>query len=112
MPIEASEICNPGVLRTNSRSFEGTNAMNEDPQLRIVLEQALKRCRAVFPDREITAESSITRDLGLDSLQALELISDIESDVGISIPSELLPQADTVRDLAEMIVRLRAEKGE
>ncbi len=56
---------------------------------------------------EIHADTSLVRDLGLDSLQALELISEIESSFGLNIPSELLPEVDTVRDVARMIVRVK-----
>lgn len=71
------------------------------------LSKILELCAAAHPEASISAESSLTRDLGMDSLQALELISEIETTFGVSIPSEMLPEADTVSDVARLVERVK-----
>jgi acyl carrier protein len=51
------------------------------------------------------------RDLGLDSLQAVEVISEIESALNVSIPSDALPEIDTLSDLAKLVVASKARKA-
>ena len=61
-------------------------------------------------DGGLTANSSIIRDLGLDSLQAIELISEIETGFGVIIPSERLPEIDTLRDVAGIVSEAQLKK--
>lgn len=53
----------------------------------------------------VTLDSSLDRDLGLDSLARVELLARIERAFGITLPEELLATADTPRDLWQAIVR-------
>jgi len=59
----------------------------------------------------LTPDASLIRDLGLDSLQAIELISEIETGFGIIIPSEMLPEIDTLRDLARVVNEAQIKKS-
>ena len=83
--------------------------MEERSDLDEVLGSILRLCRAALPEAEVHAQSSFTRDLGMDSLQALELISDIETEFKIAIPAEALPEADTVEDVAKLVLRFRKQ---
>lgn len=53
----------------------------------------------------ITLDSSLDRDLGLDSLARVELWSRIEQGFAITLPEALLAQAETPRDLWQAILR-------
>ena len=47
----------------------------------------------------ITAEASLTKDLGADSLDAVELILAIEEEYGVEIPDEIAENMKTVGDI-------------
>ena len=49
--------------------------------------------------KKITPESRFREDLGADSLDALELIMDIESDFGIDIPDEDAERFQNINDM-------------
>ncbi|MCL2339618.1 MAG: phosphopantetheine-binding protein [Actinomycetia bacterium] len=56
----------------------------------------------------ITPESNITDDLGLDSLDSVELIIALEDEFHINIESEDAEQLKTVGDVADLVDRLTA----
>jgi acyl carrier protein len=57
-----------------------------------------------FPEKApITAEMHISRDLGLDSLAAMDLLMSLEDRFDISIPLNSLPEVETVGDLVALI---------
>ncbi|MBQ7972258.1 MAG: acyl carrier protein [Lachnospiraceae bacterium] len=58
---------------------------------------------------EITEETSIKDDLGVDSLDLLELIMAFESEYGVEIPPEDLEGVNTVGDIMEYISKKEAE---
>ena len=49
---------------------------------------------------KITMEASIAEDLGIDSLDAVELVMAIEENLGIKIPDEELGNMKYVKDIA------------
>ena len=51
----------------------------------------------------ITLESRITKDLGADSLNILQLLMKIEDDYGIMIPDEELATFETVGDVVRYL---------
>ena len=57
---------------------------------------------------EITDETNIARDLGLDSLAIMNFIMALEDEYDISIPLDRVAQVETVGDLAEAIEELRS----
>jgi acyl carrier protein len=51
----------------------------------------------------VTLDSSMDRDLGLDSLARVELLARIEGSFGVSLPERVFADAETVRDLLRAI---------
>ena len=54
----------------------------------------------------LNEESELVTELGLTSLQVMELIEQIEDHFDISIPLNILPDIRTVRDLASQLEKL------
>ena len=53
---------------------------------------------------EVSEETSFTEDLGIDSLDVVELIMEVESEFGLAeIPEEELKKMHTVHDLVEYV---------
>ena len=55
--------------------------------------------------KEITKESNFVDDLGLDSLDMIELKMIFEEEMGIEIPNEDIYEAKTVRELISYLKR-------
>ena len=55
---------------------------------------------------EPTLDSELVADLGLDSLQLLDVIAELESRFDISIPLETVPATRTVREVVAQVARL------
>src|SRR5215470_2085601 len=55
--------------------------------------------------RSVSATQSLDRDLGLGSLERVELLLRLEQAFGIRLPDEAMVQADTPADLADAILR-------
>lgn len=51
----------------------------------------------------ITSDTSLTDDLGADSLDVVDLIMSIEDEFGIEIPDEVAEQVKTVGDLVDFV---------
>ncbi|HEX7011613.1 MAG TPA: AMP-binding protein [Steroidobacteraceae bacterium] len=52
---------------------------------------------------ELTLDSTLDHDLGLDSLARVELFARIERELGVQLPDSLLETAETLRDLAAAV---------
>lgn len=63
--------------------------------------------RHVQPSHSIQPTDHIQRDLGLDSLGVMELVSDVETRFNVSIPSEMFDKIETVGDVAKAVTQLR-----
>ena len=48
---------------------------------------------------EITMDSLLTEDLGLSSLELINIISEFEDEFDIEIPDRVIPTMHTVRDI-------------
>ena len=60
-------------------------------------------------DRVLSEDSDLVNELGLSSLQVMELIEQIEDRFDISIPLNILPDIVTIRDLAQQLERLTCQ---
>ena len=59
-------------------------------------------------DQNITLESRLVEDLGVDSLDIIESITELEEIFNIEIP-DIVMRAKTVADIVATIIRLRAK---
>lgn len=60
---------------------------------------------------EPSLESELVADLGFDSLQVLETISELEDRFGITIPVDDVPATRTVAQVVERVGRLVGEQS-
>lgn len=64
-------------------------------------------------DKEkLLLDTSFTRDLGMDSLDAVELVMSLEEEFDINIPDDEAETIQTVGDAIRWIVRHRGQSGE
>ncbi len=57
----------------------------------------------LMPDSEITLASSMTDDLGADSLDIVEIMLAIEEEFNVNIPDEVLIEFKSVGDLVAYV---------
>ena len=60
---------------------------------------------------EPTLESELVADLGLDSLQVLDVIAELEGQFDITIPLDVVPATRTVAQVVAQVRRLVGERG-
>jgi acyl carrier protein len=85
--------------------LEGTGVVNLD----LVLRESIVRICGV-PAEQITPESAL-EDLGVDSLAAAEIITDVEIRTGIELPMDVLRGLGTMRTVREVSAHLQAGVG-
>ena len=73
--------------------------------------ETLRRTESQGSDKQpdITLDSHLDRDLGLDSLTRAELLVNVERRFGVQLPEQLLSDADTPRDILDEVARLKGE---
>lgn len=54
----------------------------------------------------LDGDADLAREVGLDSVQVMDMIMEIEDSLDISVPVEVLAQARTVNELRDGIKRL------
>ena len=59
-----------------------------------------------LPIEKVTPDAKIVEDLGADSLDVVELLSQLEDELNIVIPDEDAEQLSTVADVAAAIEKL------
>lgn len=79
--------------------------------LRVVLElgRELNLNQSILS--EIDLDSSFERDLGLDSLTRVELLSRVEERFNVTLGEKILAEIETIRDLLKAIVNAKSSKG-
>lgn len=60
------------------------------------------------PSAPIAGTSHLVKDIKLDSIQSFEMVADLEDHYGISIPSEVFENVQTVEDVAREIAQIMA----
>lgn len=53
-------------------------------------------------EEEVTPDTSLRQDLGIDSLDAMEIAMAVEEKLGIAIPEEKLGDLEYVRDIVAL----------
>jgi acyl carrier protein len=81
--------------------------MNEIAQVCIALIAKQKS----IPSENITLQSTLVEDLGLDSLDRVSIAFDLEEKYDIEIPENKLEQIKTVQDMVSGIEQALAEKN-
>ncbi len=66
------------------------------------IKRLLVECAHVNDD-EVTLEANLKKDLGIDSLYAVELTLELEEHYGISIDWEEMQEVYTVKDVVDLI---------
>jgi len=60
---------------------------------------------------QVTDESHITADLGIDSLSVMEIVAELEDVYDLTFPDEELPNVRTVGDVIKLIEKGLQEAG-
>ncbi|MDB5393114.1 MAG: acyl carrier protein [Rhodospirillales bacterium] len=60
---------------------------------------------------QVSAQTQIARDLGLDSVAVMDFVMDIEDHFDISIPLDRIAEVKTVQDLSHAVEALLEDKG-
>ncbi len=58
-------------------------------------------------EKEITMESSLSEDLGADSLDAVELVMALEDEFGLQVSDEEAQNIHTVGDIVALVDKLK-----
>ncbi len=61
--------------------------------------------------RTLAPETQLVADLGLDSMQVMELLSTIEDEFDISVPLNIVPEVKSVNDLADQVLKLNVSSS-
>jgi acyl carrier protein len=56
---------------------------------------------------QVKDDSNLTNDFGADSLDKVELIMNLEEELGIAIPDDELEQLQTVREVIDFVTKLK-----
>lgn len=59
--------------------------------------------RLVKADTELSADTELQEDVGMTSLQVMDMVLEIEEEFDISFPLNRLPDIQTIKDLAQEI---------
>lgn len=65
----------------------------------------------IAKDKQIDADTSVTRDLGLDSLAVMNFIMGLEDRFDISIPMDQIADVETIGDIGRVIESLQSEQS-
>lgn len=76
--------------------------MNLEEKVKKIIADTLSK-----PESEIKLESSLTEDLGADSLEIVELAMAMEEEFNIEIPDEDIEKISTVKDIVDYIAEHR-----
>jgi 1-acyl-sn-glycerol-3-phosphate acyltransferase len=93
------------VKTSHGQTETGSDREPASELLDIVRTLSAELHRQIGHDRHITLDSSLDRDLGLDSLARVELILRIHRAFGVDLPEDTLVRAETPRDLLEALHR-------
>lgn len=80
-------------------------ADGEDAMERVKLIEMFREMASEVAERDLTkvAETSVIADLGLDSLQMLEVVGQMEQSLEIQIPDDQLVGLETVAQLLDVV---------
>ena len=73
-------------------------------QASLAIKIALARSLPEYP--ELDWDQALTGDIGLDSVQIMNLVMEIEDELDLSVPVDLLAEVTTLDQLANQLKRL------
>jgi len=80
------------------------------PSREYLLENIITQLKQIKPDAgSLSADTDLVSDLGLDSVQVLEMCTDLEDDLDLSIPVNRLGEVRTAGQLADLLQQLLNE---
>lgn len=70
--------------------------------------QTLLQRLARFPTKsaELTAQTDLSADMNIDSINMMELLMEVEDNFDVSFPLNMMANVNTVQDLADQIKHL------
>ncbi|MGK2940979.1 MAG: acyl carrier protein [Immundisolibacter sp.] len=71
-----------------------------------ILETLKERLTSLTEGKDVAADTDLVGDLGLDSLQIMELLMEMEDSFDVSIPVNVIADARTVGDLVLAVQKL------
>ena len=74
-----------------------------------VLEATIELVKAHVDDVEVAEGTRFAGDLALDSIEVMDLVSDIEDHFDITIPLNMLPEMQTVGQTAQQLLQIIQE---
>ena len=81
------------------------NNVNVDKDIRSLVGEILET-----DPKAIDGEAHFVKDLGMDSMMALEILAGVEKKYRISIPEDLLPQFTNLNKTIEIVTNLLKNK--
>ena len=81
------------------------NEVSQETILKLLCQRLTSLAKVDF---EITSETNLITQLAIDSIKLLNLIMEIEDAFDISIPINALTDVVTVRNLADLIYRIKS----
>jgi len=72
-----------------------------------ILELLMKK---VGSGREITLDSSVVEDTGLDSVSVMDFVMELEDEFDITVPLDQIAEVRTVRDLSAVVRKLTGSR--
>ena len=101
------EAASQGPVAIENLSDEDRTLL-ENPQARSVWDALCKQ----YPSRPVSPDAHLEIDLGIDSLERVELSLLLENATGVAVDDELIGQVDRVRDLLTKIGHAETEAHE
>lgn len=84
--------------------------MQTPKQQQQLVEMILAQLHSIKPEAgQLSAATDLIADLGLDSVQVLEMCTDLEDELDISIPVNRLGEVRTAGQLADLLQQLLHE---
>ena len=98
----------PNTDKVETKPSPNTKTASSDEIISIVMETVKQvgeeRAKTVTPDTNIV-------ELGLDSLERMEIISQLEERFGVQLPEDVLPQIETCREVAVAVEKYIGPDG-
>ena len=78
---------------------------NQKAPRNVRVEQAIRNAvKTALPQiSDIDFDAALTSDVGLDSVEVMDLVMEIEDELDISVPIEVLAEVETLNQLAERL---------